>query len=142
MRAALALALVAIAATLAPTAFAQPGRIAVGVLPGASVDETALLVEATAGVAVDRSLEPIGALVVDVPDVEAVQGSLSALPGVQYVEPLNEERRLVFQAVHMIMEGDLQAPWRDGEDRYSRMVFIGRNLDEAALREGFEACVA
>ena len=53
-----------------------------------------------------------------------------------------EERRLVFQAVHMILEGDLQRPWRDGDQRYSRMVFIGRNLDEARLRAGFEACVA
>jgi G3E family GTPase len=53
-----------------------------------------------------------------------------------------EDRRLVFQAVHMILEGDFQGPWKDGADRYSRLVFIGRNLDEAKLREGFEACVA
>ena len=53
-----------------------------------------------------------------------------------------EDRRLVFQAVHMILEGDLQREWRDGDDRYSRMVFIGRNLDEAALKAGFEACAA
>jgi G3E family GTPase len=53
-----------------------------------------------------------------------------------------EDRRLVFQAVHMILEGDFQGPWRDGERRYSRMVFIGRNLDEAKLRDGFEACAA
>ena len=53
-----------------------------------------------------------------------------------------EDRRLVFQAVHMILEGDLQRAWRDGDDRYSRMVFIGRNLDEAALKTGFEACAA
>ena len=54
----------------------------------------------------------------------------------------DEDRRLVFQAVHMILEGDLQRPWRDGEDRSSRMVFIGRNLDEAALKAGFESCAA
>jgi G3E family GTPase len=53
-----------------------------------------------------------------------------------------EDKRLVFQAVHMILEGDLQRPWRDDEKRYSRLVFIGRNLDEAALRAGFEACAA
>ena len=53
-----------------------------------------------------------------------------------------ESRRLVFQAVHMILEGDLQREWRDGDQRHSRMVFIGRNLDEAALRSGFEACAA
>ncbi|MBV9508661.1 MAG: GTP-binding protein [Caulobacteraceae bacterium] len=53
-----------------------------------------------------------------------------------------EDKRLVFQAVHMILEGDLQRPWTPDEERYSRMVFIGRNLDEAALRAGFEACAA
>ncbi|WP_174300076.1 GTP-binding protein [Caulobacter sp. S45] len=53
-----------------------------------------------------------------------------------------EDRRLVFQAVHMIMEGDLQRPWKTGERRYSRMVFIGRNLDRAALEAGLKACEA
>jgi len=53
-----------------------------------------------------------------------------------------EERRLVFQAVHMILEGDLQAEWKSGDKRYSRMVVIGRNLDEAALRAGFESTIA
>jgi G3E family GTPase len=51
-----------------------------------------------------------------------------------------EDRRLVFQAVHMILEGDFQREWKAGEDRTSRMVFIGRNLDEALLRVGFQAC--
>jgi G3E family GTPase len=53
-----------------------------------------------------------------------------------------EDRRLVFQAVHMMLEGELQRPWRDGEARESRLVFIGRNLDAGALRSGFEACAA
>ncbi|MCI3133304.1 CobW family GTP-binding protein [Phenylobacterium aquaticum] len=53
-----------------------------------------------------------------------------------------ENRRLVFQAVHMILEGDFQRDWKDGEPRFSRMVFIGRNLDEAKLKAGFEACAA
>ncbi len=53
-----------------------------------------------------------------------------------------DERRLVFQAVHMILEGDFQRDWKPGEDRYSRMVFIGRNLDEALLRVGFQNCAA
>src|SRR6185437_16791007 len=53
-----------------------------------------------------------------------------------------EDRRLVFQAVHMILEGDLQRPWGADEPRSSRMVFIGRNLDPAALKAGFEACAA
>jgi len=44
--------------------------------------------------------------------------------------------------VHMILEGDFQGDWRDDERRYSRMVLIGRNLDEAALKAGFESTVA
>jgi G3E family GTPase len=53
-----------------------------------------------------------------------------------------EDKRLVFQAVHMILDGELQRAWKPDEPRYSRMVFIGRNLDEAALRRGLEACAA
>ena len=52
-----------------------------------------------------------------------------------------EDKRLVFQAVHMILEGDLQGQWKDGEKRISRAVFIGRHLDESALTAGFNACV-
>jgi G3E family GTPase len=58
------------------------------------------------------------------------------------IDVKDNPRRLVFQAVHMILEGDLQREWRPGEERYSRMVFIGRNLDAAELKTGFEACMA
>jgi len=51
-----------------------------------------------------------------------------------------EDRRYAFQAVHMIADGDFIGPWRDGEDRRSRIVFIGRNLSRPFLRRGFEAC--
>jgi G3E family GTPase len=58
------------------------------------------------------------------------------------IDVRGEERRLVFQAVHMILEGDFQRPWTDKDKRYSRMVFIGRDLDEAELKAGFEATAA
>lgn len=58
------------------------------------------------------------------------------------IDVAGEDRRLVFQAVHMILEGDLQQPWGEKERRWSRAVFIGRELDEAQLRSGFEACAA
>jgi G3E family GTPase len=48
----------------------------------------------------------------------------------------------VFQGVHMILDGDHQGPWKEGEPRESRIVFIGRNLPEAKIREGFESCIA
>jgi G3E family GTPase len=52
----------------------------------------------------------------------------------------NEERRFAFQAVHMIAEGDYIGPWKDGEERRSKLVFIGRDLNRPQLRRGFEAC--
>ncbi|CAN5322997.1 GTP-binding protein [soil metagenome] len=58
------------------------------------------------------------------------------------IDVQGEERRLVFQAVHMILEGDFQRPWTEKDKRYSRMVFIGRDLDEAELKAGFEATAA
>jgi G3E family GTPase len=51
-----------------------------------------------------------------------------------------EGRRFGFQAVHMMADGAFGAPWRDGEERRSRIVFIGRNLNRPQLRRGFEAC--
>ncbi|MFI5014411.1 MAG: CobW family GTP-binding protein [Hyphomicrobiales bacterium] len=53
-----------------------------------------------------------------------------------------EPKRFVFQGVHMILDGDLQRPWKEGEKRESKIVFIGRHLDEAAIRQGFLACAA
>jgi G3E family GTPase len=50
--------------------------------------------------------------------------------------------RFVFQGVHMILDGDHQRPWKDGELRTSRIIFIGRNLPEGKIREGFESCAA
>jgi G3E family GTPase len=53
-----------------------------------------------------------------------------------------DDRRLVFQAVHMMLEGDFQRPWAEGERRRSRLVFIGRKLNREALQAGFDACAA
>jgi len=54
----------------------------------------------------------------------------------------DEPKRFVVQGVHMIVEGDVQRDWRDGEARTSRIVFIGRNLDRAELEAAFAACAA
>jgi G3E family GTPase len=53
-----------------------------------------------------------------------------------------EPQRFVFQGVHQILDGDLQGPWKDGEARVSRVVFIGRKLDGQAIRAGFLDCAA
>ena len=50
--------------------------------------------------------------------------------------------RYVVQGVHMIVEGDHQRPWKPDEKHESRLVFIGRKLDKAALQKAFEACKA
>jgi len=54
----------------------------------------------------------------------------------------DEPRRFVFQGVHMILDGDLQREWRADEARASKLVFIGRKLKEAEIREGFAQTVA
>ena len=51
-----------------------------------------------------------------------------------------EPRRLVLQAVHMLMEGDFLGAWPGQPPHESRLVFIGRDLDQSALQEGFDAC--
>jgi G3E family GTPase len=54
----------------------------------------------------------------------------------------DDPERFVFQGVHMILDGDHQRAWKEGETRTSRIVFIGRNLPEETIREGFASCVA
>src|SRR5262249_45484798 len=53
-----------------------------------------------------------------------------------------QNRRFVFHGVHMTMDGRPGRPWKPGDARTNELVFIGRNLDEAALRAGFDACRA
>jgi G3E family GTPase len=67
------------------------------------------------------------------PDILRLKGIL-AFP--------DEPKRFVLQGVHMIVEGDTQRDWKEGEARISRLVFIGRNLDRAELEAGFAACAA
>ncbi len=54
----------------------------------------------------------------------------------------DDPRRFVFQGVHMMLDGDHQREWKPGEERTSRVVFIGRNLPEDKIRKGFESTVA
>ena len=54
----------------------------------------------------------------------------------------DDAERYVIQGVHMIVEGDHQRPWNEGEKRESRLVFIGRDLDADKLGRSFEACQA
>ncbi|MDA9432459.1 CobW family GTP-binding protein [Bradyrhizobium sp. CCBAU 51627] len=53
----------------------------------------------------------------------------------------DDDDRYVFQGVHMMLEGNHQRKWKQGEKRESRLVFIGRELPEEAIRKGFESCI-
>jgi G3E family GTPase len=48
-------------------------------------------------------------------------------------------KELVFQGVHMLFESQDGRPWGRAQ-RQSRLVFIGRNLDRAAIEAGVRAC--
>ncbi|MBO6555304.1 MAG: GTP-binding protein [Pseudomonadales bacterium] len=52
----------------------------------------------------------------------------------------NDSRRYVFQGVHMLFDSQPDKEWGD-EPRRNQMVFIGRNLDEVAMRQEFEKCL-
>lgn len=51
------------------------------------------------------------------------------------------DRRVVFQGVHMLAVSDVLGPWGD-EKPHSKIVFIGRNLPEEAIKRGLETCLA
>ena len=48
--------------------------------------------------------------------------------------------RMVFQGVHMLLDAQPDRPWGD-DPRRNQLVLIGRNLDEQAIREGFDDCL-
>jgi len=52
-----------------------------------------------------------------------------------------QTRRFVVQGVHMTLDGRPGQPWQAGESRTNELVFIGRDLDENNLREGFLSCI-
>src|SRR5580693_4126887 len=54
----------------------------------------------------------------------------------------DDPKRFVFQGVHMMLDGDSQRDWRPDEKRESKVVFIGRDLMEDEIRNGFLACAA
>lgn len=52
-----------------------------------------------------------------------------------------EDCRFVFQGVHMLFEATRDRPWKKSETRKNQLVFIGRNLNEAKLKDDFRACL-
>ena len=52
------------------------------------------------------------------------------------------DERYVIQGVHALFEGACDRPWGAKDARGSKLVFIGKKLEEKELRLGFEACLA
>ena len=50
------------------------------------------------------------------------------------------DERYVFQGVHMLMDGSPMGEWPKDRPKSSRVVFIGRDIENMGLKEGFEAC--
>ncbi|MBL8211842.1 MAG: GTP-binding protein [Bryobacterales bacterium] len=65
------------------------------------------------------------------PDIFRMKGVLSIA---------KDSRRFVFQGVHMLFDGRPDREW-GAEPRHNSFIFIGRNLDRAALTEGFLQCL-
>jgi G3E family GTPase len=59
--------------------------------------------------------------------------------GILYVQ--GQPKRIVFQGVQMMFDARPERFWNPGEKRLSQLVFIGKELDEAAIRKGFEDCL-
>ncbi len=52
-----------------------------------------------------------------------------------------EDQRYVFQGVHMLVDTAPAGHWAPGDERRSRLVFIGRNLDRRQLEASFASCL-
>ena len=57
-----------------------------------------------------------------------------------FISVAGESQRFVFQGVHMLFDGQPDREWGDAPRR-NQLVFIGRNLDEQDMREGFAQCL-
>ena len=52
------------------------------------------------------------------------------------------KQRVVLQGVHMLMGSEEGSPWKPGEKRESKMVFIGRDMPRDVLLDGLAHCVS
>ena len=57
-----------------------------------------------------------------------------------FISIAGDPRRFVFQGVHMLLDSQPEREWGD-TPRRNQLVFIGRNLDEEDIRQGFEQCL-
>ena len=99
----------------------------------------------------DKAISSIGTDVSGDVDLESLQAFIQRLlneksndlyrmKGILAVEGVAQ--RFVYHAVHMVIQGDFTEPWGADETRGCKLIFIGKDLDHDALREGFNECLA
>ena len=85
-----------VAAVFASPASGAAGRISVGLTPDVTPEDVAAALEAATDGDVTSDLGPLDALVLAVPDVDGALAAASAVPGVDYAEPVEVSRTLAF----------------------------------------------
>jgi len=102
--------------------------------PGHSHDDTVRSFSLQSG----RALDP-GRFQTWLAEVIRLQGTrLYRMKGFLNFE--NSTQRIVIQAVHMVVDTSTLGSWGARPPR-TQLVFIGRDLDQATLESGFEACL-
>ena len=83
---------------------------------------------------------------VDIQKINDWLGELLAKRGIDifrlkgFISIADDPRRFVFQGVHMLIDSQPEREWGN-LPRRNQLVFIGRNLDETSIREGFNKCL-
>lgn len=67
-------------------------------------------------------------------------GNIYRSKGILHIH--GQAKRVVFQGVQTMFDARPDRLWNVGEKKLSQVVFIGKDLDEAAIRRGFSACLA
>jgi len=67
-------------------------------------------------------------------------GDIYRSKGILHIK--GQPKRVVFQGVQMMFDAKPERFWNPDETRRSQVVFIGKELDEPAIRTGFAGCLA
>ncbi len=67
-------------------------------------------------------------------------GDIYRSKGILHIK--GQPKRVVFQGVQMMFDAQPERFWNTDEKRLNQLVFIGKELDEAAIRKGFQDCLA
>lgn len=105
------------------------------------------MIQDDAKVAAHQSLEDGAQRVFRIKGVVSVRQYLASdTYDVKYVEDddITDKRRFILQSVHDLWDlypANDALQWQADEQRTSKVIIIGKNLDEASLRQGFRECL-